>query len=246
MRARIALVPIALVAAAGLLAGCATKSDTASPTPSASSVKPTDNGISALSADEILTKTKAALKKAGAYHIKGESVQDGGKVTVDLSANGNNAKMSSTIDGQTFDVIKVGQDLYVKLPETFANLVLESVPAAQKAIASALLKSKYIKTTVTDSQFKDYATSLDMDDIFKPESGTFTKGETGTTNGVPTIALVDGKGNKLIIATTGEPVPVQMVTSGGQALQVTEVGTASEIKAPSADQVFDIKSILGK
>lgn len=246
MRARLVLVPIALAAA--LLTGCVSKSDTTAPSPSASSVAPADNGVAALSADEILSKSVTALTTAGSFRVKGSTTVEGDKATIDMQLSGKNAKATLTMTGMTIDIIKIDTDLYVKLPDSMltSNPALANLPAGQKSAVELLLKGKYIKTSVTDADFKDFAASLDPNGVLKPESGSYTKGSAGTTNGVPSIALVDGKGNKLYIATTGQPYPLQLEANTGETAQFTEIGTATEIKAPTANQVFDLKSVMGK
>jgi len=245
MRARLVLVPLALAAA--LLAGCTTKSNPqTSPTTGAP-----DNGVSALPADQILAKAVTALTGAKSVHIKGEGVTDGDTVKLDLVLGGKDAKGMITSAGHTIEVIRVGSEGYLKVPsELLAAFIPPGTPGAPSPDQiAALLKDKYIKIPASNAMFAAVGSALDPSKLLEA-TGTLSKGDAKTVNGVPTIAIVDNdakEGGKLYVATTGEPYPIRMEDSGGgNGLDFTEYGATVEIKAPSADQVVDVSQFLPK
>src|SRR5262245_16349204 len=235
MRARLVLIPI--LAAAALLAGC---NKTNTPTPPT----PTDNGIAALSADEILARATAALAAAPAYTLKGEATEEGKKVSIDFQASGSNKKANVSLEGTTIEAIIIGPDLYVKFPE---DALSSLIPPGQEAVL-ALMKGKYIKVSASDTRFKDAATLLDTSEFLKPE-GTVTKGDRSVIDGIPVITLIDTKDGKpngsMAIATVGEPRPIQLADDTGTGVAKFTYPASLTISAPPSDQVFDLKSLLG-
>ena len=231
MRARLVLVPIALAAA--LVAGCNTKSDEATTPPAAS-----DNGVASLTADEILARATTALNSAQSFKAKGEITSDGNKVGIDMQFSGKDFKGNMSGEGMQFEIIKVGNDVYLKAPDEVWQTLLP--PAAL-----ALIKGKYLKVDASNPQFGSLASSFDTSEILKPE-GTVTKGEAKVVNGVPTIALVDGEAGTLYIATQGEPYPIRLEGKAGEgAVDFSEFNASATVAAPPAGEVFDLKSITG-
>jgi hypothetical protein len=239
MRARLVLVP--LVLAAALLTGCTTTKATPGPAPT--TAKP-DNGVAALSADEILSKAKTALSAASSFRIKGDMTEsDGTKTTVDLTvAKNGDGKGTFATSGLSFEIIKVGTDVYVKASEDFWKTF---IPEKQQAAALLLLKGRYVKADATQAQFSSFGTVFDVNEMLKPE-GTFTKGDVSTVNGTEVIALIDSKNNdKLYIATHGDPYPVRMESGPSSGADFSDINGTADIKAPSADQILDLKSLMG-
>jgi hypothetical protein len=237
MRARLVLVPIALAAA--LVAGCNTKSDPGTTTPPAAS----DNGVANLSADEILARATTALNNAKSFKAKGEMDSDGTKVTIDMQFSGKDFKGNLSGEGMQFEIIRIGNDIYLKAPDDVWKTFL---PPGQDA-ALALLRGKYVKVDASMPQFAALAGSMDTSEILKPE-GAVTKGEAKVVNGIPTIALKDGADNgTLYIATQGEPYPIRIEgpAAEGGAIDFTDFNASVTIAAPAAGEVFDLKSIVG-
>jgi hypothetical protein len=238
MRARLVLVPMALASTllAGLVAGCATST----PSTSATTAKP-DNGVSALAAADILSKAKAALSAASSFHAKGDMTEEGQTTSIDVIVSGTKGKGTLTTSGVTFELIKIDNDVYLKAPDDYWKTV---IPSGQEA-ALLLFKGKYVKVDATNPQFAGLTTVFDPNEMLKPE-GTVSKGEVGTTGGTPTVTLIDDKdGSKLFIATTGEPLPIRIENKTQGAVDFTDFNAATDIQAPSADQVFDLKALMG-
>lgn len=235
MRVRLALVP--LVAAAALLGGCATKTDIAT----LATATPTGNGVDALAADEILTRTKAALSAAKSFRTKGEVTKDGETARIDFTFSGKDLAGTVEKGGIKIEAIKLGDDLFLKAPDAFWT---SFIPQG-KASALALIKGKYVKVDATNAAFASLVNSYTPEEIIKPE-GTTTKRGIKTFNAVPAIGLIDSKAMSIYVATQGEPVPLAVETAAGKStLTFTEYNQPVEIKAPSAAEVFDLKGLLG-
>jgi hypothetical protein len=235
MRVRLALVP--LVAAAAFLAGCGPKADnTTAPT------TPASNGVEALPADEILTKATAALTAAKSYHVKGDITQEGQTSKLDFKVAGKNLSGTVETKGLNIEIIKVGNDLYLKAPDAFWTSLLP--PGKESSLA--LLRGKYVKADATSGAFATLGNAFTADEILKPE-GTVSKGETKTFDGVPAIGLIDSKDKSVLyVATRGEPLPLAIESPDNKGVTTfTEYNQPVDIKAPPAAEVFDLKGLLG-
>jgi hypothetical protein len=239
MRVRLALIP--LVAAAALLAGCATATP---PATTPTSTGPADNGVSALAPADILTKAQAALAAAKSFHMVGTTTDNGQKVAVDLKYSGKDAAGTVDVGAVKIEIISVGTDVYLKAPDDFWS---SQIPAAQASTLLALIKGKYVKVDSKNASVASLVDPLRPENLLKPD-GTVTKGDTKTIDGAPAIALVDSSDNsKLYIATTGDPVPlsIESGTSDGASVQFKEYNLPVMITAPATGDVFDLKALMG-
>ena len=212
----------------------------AAPAAATTSAAPEDNGVSALSAEQILTKAKTALGAANAVHIKGTGVDDDGTVKIDMRYGPDGAVGSFIVSGQRLDLRRVGEVVYIKgdasFWTTFAN-----------ASVAKLLGGKYVKTSLTDDDLGDLAAATDLsasvDDFLEPD-GTISKGGPTTIAGQPAIGLVskDKTDGTLYVATTGRPYPLS-VEGGGNSVTFTGYGEALTVTAPPAAEVVD-QSVL--
>ena len=170
MRARLVLVPVALAAA--LLAGCTTSTPQTTPT-----TAPADNGVSALPAAEILNRATTALINAKSFHVKGEVISGGETVKADVQLSGDNGKGTLVSAGQTIEIIRDGEDGYLKVPADFLALLIPpgtpNAPSADQL--AALLKDKYIKIPVRNAIFAALASAIDPNELLKA-TGTLSVG----------------------------------------------------------------------
>jgi hypothetical protein len=230
-------VPIAL---AGLvLAGCAAKgvAPTASPVPA-------DNGVKALSADEILNKATAALNEAGSFRVKGDMTEEGQTFSVDLKIKGKDAAGTVALPDGSIKILRIGNDAYFQADAAF----WKKFGGAQGDAIAVLFKDKWVKTTTDSKEFAEFADMADPEKMLKP-TGTASKGDEKTINGQATIGIKDSAtGTGVIyIATTGKPYPVRLEGPGGQgAIDFSDFGaTFEEIKAPAASEVVDLSAFIG-
>lgn len=75
-------------------------------------------------------------------------------------------------------------------------------------------------------------------------AGTVTKGELATANGQKAIIMVSDKG-QLRIATTGDPLPIQLQATGSDSAAVTfsQWGSTSAGTAPAAGDTIDFSKL---
>ncbi|HZB51832.1 MAG TPA: hypothetical protein VE547_22285 [Mycobacteriales bacterium] len=242
---------VAVPAAVLLLAGCGDDTTAGSGNPaasgsaSASATTGGGNGVAALGAEEILKKAEAALRDAGSVRIKGDGGSGTERFAIDLRYADDNSTGTLGINGQTIELRKLGQTVYLKGSREFwASSGGEGV--------AQLLTGKWLKTPLSDKRFGGLSELTDLDEaadgLLDPD-GTITKGEQKTVNGVPCIGLVSsGKdGGTLWVATTGEPYPVRIEPDPKSdeegAIDFTGYGETVTVEAPPADQVVDVSKL---
>ena len=244
MPTKIALVALAVAATA--LAGCQNdKADTPAPAagPTASSA-PAGAGVAALSADEILQRSQAALTQAKSYRAKGTMDQDGERTGIDLKVNGTDFTASMSFGKAEVELLAADGKKYLRPNEQFWTM---STDAKQgKALARAI-GDKWVAGADGDQSFASLFSIGDAKQFLKP-SGAISKGEEKEIDGVPAIGLKDAGApdTMLYVATSGEPYPLRITGKGDAALVFSDFGKPVEIEAPAADQVVDLNKVAGK
>jgi hypothetical protein len=242
--------PAVAVALILLAAGCGavdsvTGKSTPSPTPSA-------NGIADKPPAEIVQQAKRAFQDAKYVHVKGNGDDEGVLYAVDMHLKAGSGttggKGKLTVNHNTAELLRVGKDAYIKGDADFWTATTGSASAAE------LLKGKYLKGSTSDSRLKGILFFTDADffakTLFKTEGG-LTKSERRTIGGVDTIGVkTSGKeAATLFVATTGEPRPLQLVSTGvaagGGNLDFLDYDKPFDLKAPPADLVIDASKLGG-
>jgi len=239
---------IAFVAVGGLLAGCSSGDDatastpatpaSSAPAPAAAATTPAGataagGGIAALSADQILAKAESALKEAKSFHVKGDSVQNGQKMSIDFEVSGDDLIGSLTQGKAVIEMLSVSGSHYIRPNEAFWQIATGDATRA-KTLATAVGK-KWVSTKA-DKNFDSFFGEFTPEKFLEAD-GTITKGDAKTVNGVPTIALQDSSNGVIYIATTGKPYPIS-VDSDGTITFSEFAKTFSDIKKPASSDVF--------
>ena len=236
---------IAFVAVGGLLAGCSSSDDATANTPATPATQTSTaagtaaagdaagGGIAALSADQILAKAEAALKEAKSFRVKGDSVQDSQKMSIDFEVSGDDLVGSLTQGKAVIEMLSVSGNHYIRPNEAFWQIATGNATQA-KAVAKAVGK-KWVSTKA-DKNFDSFFGEFTPEKFLEAD-GTITKGDAKTVNGVPTIALKDTSNSVIYIATTGKPYPISVDSDG--TITFSEFGkTFSDIKKPASSEVF--------
>jgi hypothetical protein len=246
---------VMMAALAVVAAGCQNGDATAAPAsssvplsvPSSVPSTPSDNGVAALTADEILQRAKAALKQAKSFRTKGSMVDAGQKTSVDLKVSGKDVAGSLSIGKAKVDLLAVGGQQYMRPNEQF--WVMAGTGTAKQAQAvTELMGDRWVKVPAGDKDLADLFAVANIDDVLKPD-GKLSKGKVKEVSGVPTIGLIDSgaAGGMLYIATTGQPYPIQLDGSDGAVMTFSNFGdTFADIKKPTASQTVDLSALQGK
>jgi hypothetical protein len=245
---------IAVAAIAAVLAGGCANNDgnsagVAEPTTApvsavaATSAAPADNGVAALSADEILKRAKAAVIRTKSYHLKGSTTDDGQKISMDFKFAGKDLTGTLGMGKADVKLLAVGGQHYMRPNEQFwaANAGKEAKTITQ------VVGDRWVKVPENDKSLDDMFGFGGINELLTP-TGKITKGTRKTVAGVPAIGLIDKgeDGGTLWIATTGEPYPLRLESTGGDAVTISEFGkTFPELKKPATADVLDLAKLQG-
>jgi hypothetical protein len=190
---------LALVVAAVLLAGCGSSSQNSSQSNSEASKSPT----------QVLADAKAAATDASSVHVAGSIVSGGTPIKLDLTmARGKGAKGTMSTNGLSFNLVRIGDTLYIQGSDAFYSKF------AGAAVAQ-LLHGKWLKASATQGQLKSLAPLTNIGALFAGVSshhGKLASGGSTTYNGQKVAEIRDTSDNsKLYVAATGKPYPVAIV-----------------------------------
>jgi hypothetical protein len=194
-----------LVLMAGLLAGCG---GSGGGTTSSSS-----NGEASKSGTQVLSDATRAATGASSFHASGHVSSSGTSVTLDLTiAKGKGAKGSMSTGGASFDLVEVGNTVYIKGSDAFYKKF-------GGAAAAQLLHGKWVKGSASTGQLAPLADLTDPQALFQEVAKNHGKlvndGET-TYAGQKVVEIKKASsGDILYVAATGTPYPVALVGGKG-------------------------------
>jgi hypothetical protein len=192
---------LVLALTVALLAGCGGHGKAAKP-----------NGEASKPANRVLADANAAATTASSAHVSGSIRSGGTPITLDLStARGKGAKGSMSTNGLKFDLVRIGDTLYIRGSDEFYKHF------AGAGVAQ-LLHGKWLKASATNGRLRSLAPLTSLGDLFAGISSHHGKlvndGKT-TYKGDEVVAIRDMSDNsKLYVAATGKPYPVAI--AGGK------------------------------
>ncbi|MEI6623742.1 MAG: hypothetical protein WCP28_17760, partial [Actinomycetes bacterium] len=243
----VALIVVVVLVVVLVMRGKST-TDPSSQQSSSPSPTVTDNGVSALTAQEILTRSEAAALAQSSVHIVAEGTNTTGPITMDvILTKSAGASGSMTSDGATFSFVERDSTIWMKGDAAFWT------KAGAKPAAIAAIGTKWVKMPSTNpagSSAAALGNYTDMVHSFYKTKGAVTKGETADLNGQKTIVIIDPEDNgKLWVAATGEPLPLQTQRLATTANPTTangtfsQWGTATVATAPADTETVDVATL---
>jgi hypothetical protein len=224
---------LAFVLTAVLLTGCGSSKKTAPPNDEVS--KP---------ATQVLANANSAAASASSAHVSGNVNSGGTPITLDLTtARGKGAKGSMSTNRLSFDLVRVGDTLYIKGSDAFLKHF------AGAAVAQ-LLHGKWLKAPATTGRLKSLAPLTSLGTLFAGISahhGKLANDGKSTYNGQPVVVIRDTSDNsKLYVAATGKPYPVALVGGKkGQSGTITFGDWNQPVSLTAPSGALDISSYLG-
>lgn len=207
-----------------------------------------DNGVAALTAKQIVSKSQTAAKAASSVHVKGTVVSQGESVTIDMRLKkGVGAKGTVAVGNSPVEILRIGDAAYLKASKEFWTQVAN-------ATVGAKLADKYVKGSTKDATFSSFLSFTDLssmfDSIFDTSSTGLQKVDGRTIAGRTTIGIKDPdptSGGTLFVATKGQPYPMLIESVSGS----TDKGSVAfdawdedvTLENPPADQVLDISNL---
>ncbi|MFG3350019.1 hypothetical protein ACGF1Z_33760 [Streptomyces sp. NPDC048018] len=257
-RIRRAVLPLALCA--GLmtsLTACASDPDEGT------------NGVGKLDAMAIEKKAQSAADAAKAVRLSGTLVSKGGTYKLNMRLKQDGASGSVTIKNSTFELLRVGDELFLKADAAFwehedpTSGEPSDAPSSGSGSGSGSssesggdsdsgseaadkLDDKYVKVPQDDPSYKQLRGFTDMDlllDGLIGLHGDVAKGDYDRIGGVRTINVrggEDGEGGSLDVSLEGTPFPVRFARGGGAGVVVlSEWDRDFPLAEPAKGQTVD-------
>jgi hypothetical protein len=190
---------LALVLTAAFLAGCGSSSSKAAK-PNSEASKP---------AARVLADAKAAATSASSAHVSGRITSNGTPIKLDLTtARGKGAKGSMSTNGLSFDLVRIGDTVYIRGSDAFYKHF------AGAGVAQ-LLHGKWLKAPATHGRLQSLAPLTSLGALFAGISahhGKLSNDGKTTYKGTDVVAIRDtSDDSKLYVAASGKPYPVAIV-----------------------------------
>lgn len=217
------------------------------------------NGVGRLSAAEIQSRTRTAARSVDTVRLHGNVVTSGRTYTLDMSLRPEGGIGSVTADGQTFRLLKVDDELFLKADAEFwgqpaggageddAKGEDDGVP---DAAAAGTLAEKYVKVPEGDPSYEKFIGFADKGillDSLLTLHGTLATDGYHEQDGVRSIRVTGdkGSGGTLDVSLEGKPYPLRLVRAGqAGTLTFSAWGDDFALKKPSEDETLDYEGQL--
>ncbi|MFF5146049.1 hypothetical protein ACFY6U_41100 [Streptomyces sp. NPDC013157] len=198
------------------------------------------NGVGKLAPDVIQSKTRAAASSVATVRMAGTVVTSGRTYELDMRLNEDGGTGSVTSKGSTFQLLRVGDTLYLQADDKFWNHADGS-----DTTAATKLDGKYVKVPRTDPAYKKFSGFTDKDVLL---SGLLTlHGSLSTAghheqSGTRTIRITGdgGSGGTLDVSLDGKPYPLRLERGGGAGtLTFSDWGKDLSVVEPEKGETVD-------
>jgi len=243
VRARRRSAALALVLCAGLAAGltaCAGEDPDKG-----------TNGVGRLTGPEIEQKAQAAADSADAVRLAGTLVSKGGTYKIDMKLKNKGGAGSVTSKNSTFELLRIGDELYLKADAGFWNHD-DGKKAGAGGTAADKLDDKYVKVPEDDPTYKQLRGFTDKKvllDGLLTLHGEVGKGDRDEVGGMRTIRILggQGEGGALDVSLEGTPYPLSFARGGGGGvITLADWGKDFTLAAPAEDETVDYGQQLPK
>ncbi|MFI9719099.1 hypothetical protein ACIHFE_05490 [Streptomyces sp. NPDC052396] len=207
------------------------------------------NGVGKLAPATIQDKARAAARQADAVHLSGSvlSGSAGGqgrsyRIDMRLKKDGGTGRVTS--DAGSFELLRAGDELFLKADGTFWN---RGDGATGGAGAAGKLNGKYVKVPTGDPAYQQLRGFTDKNvllDGLLGLHGKLSRGAHTTVGGVRAIRVngtdAKGTGGTLDVSLAGEPYPLRVRRAGGAGqVELGEWGKDFALSLPEKGQRVD-------
>ncbi|MFE0316076.1 hypothetical protein [Streptomyces albogriseolus] len=200
------------------------------------------NGVGRLPADQIQTKARKAAASVGTVRLHGSVQTSGRTYTLDMRLKEQGGIGSVSTEGETFRLLRVGQELYLKADAAFWG---KGGDGDGDSKAADKLASKYVKVPKDDPSYTKFIGFTDKNVLL---GGLLTlHGKLSTDGhheqgGVRTVRVTgdDGAGGTLDVSLEGKPYPLRLVRAGeAGTLTFSSWGVDFPLEKPAKDDTLD-------
>jgi hypothetical protein len=204
------------------------------------------NGVAKLPPGTIEQQARAAADTAPTVRLSGTVVSDGQTFRLDMRLRSDGGVGEVTTKGSTFQLLRTGDDLYLKAGADFYG---DAGDDKDSKAAAAKLNGKYVKVPTTDPAYRQFSGFTDkktlLADLFVFD-GTLQRGAHGTVDTTKTIALNGSRGGSLDISLNGKPYPLRYQRAGNAGtLTLTDWAQDFTLTPPGKDAVVDYGKSVG-
>ncbi|MFB7505929.1 hypothetical protein [Streptomyces broussonetiae] len=200
------------------------------------------NGVGKLSADAIQERTRAAADTASALRLAGTVVTSGRTYQLDMRLKADGGTGSVTSQGATFQLLRIGQQLYLKADSDFWSHAGDGGGGDGTA---GKLNGKYVKVPQQDPAYKKFSGFTDksvlLDGLLTLHGSLATDGH-HDQSGTPTIRITGdkGSGGTLDVSLQGTPYPLLLSRAGDAGtLRFSDWGKDFTVTEPAKDDTVD-------
>lgn len=173
------------------------------------------NGVGKLTPEKIQAKTRAAAVSAEAVRLSGTVVAGGSTYKLDMRLKDDGGTGSVTAEGAAFELLRIGEQLYLKADTAF----WDPEGGEGDAAAAGKLDGKYVKVPEGDPSYKRFSGFTDKDvllDSLLTLHGTLKNDGRHEQSGVRTVRITgdQGSGGTLDVSLEGKPYPLRLVRGG--------------------------------
>ncbi|MEU8625835.1 hypothetical protein [Streptomyces sp. NPDC048669] len=212
------------------------------------------NGIGRLDAPEIEKKARTAADSSDMVRLAGTLVSKGGTYKLDMRLKDKGGAGSVTSGKSTFELLRIGDVLYLKARAGFWNHDTKGAGKASDADGAAAdkLDDKYVKVPEDDPTYKQLRGFTDKKVLLGgllTLHGEVGKGDRDKVAGVRTIRITGGKGEggALDVSLEGKPYPLRFARGGGGGtVTLADWGKDFALKAPAEGDTVDYGQQLPK
>ncbi|MFE9609016.1 hypothetical protein [Streptomyces sp. NPDC006012] len=203
------------------------------------------NGVGRLSAGQIQSRTRSAADSAGALRLSGTVVASGKTYQLDMRLNADGGTGSVTSKGAAFQLLRIGDQLYLKADVDFWRHVDGAGAKGGDAASADKLDGKYVKVPHGDPAYKKFSGFTDKDvllDGLLTLHGDLTTDGHHEQSGVRTIRITGdkGAGGTLDVSLEGKPYPLNLARAGGAGtLSFSDWDKGFTLKEPSKADTVD-------
>lgn len=209
------------------------------------------NGVGKLPAPKIQSRSTKVAAAASAVRLSGTVVSKGHTYTLDMRLKDEGGTGSVTSKGQTFQLLRVGEQLFLKADSRFwahksdQGGQGDGKPGAGDDAAAAKLDGKYVKVPQGDPAYEQLSGFTDKGVLLGgllTLHGELAKGDRGKTGAVRTIKITgdEGAGGTLSVSLDGKPYPLRL-ERGGHAgtLKLTDWNRDFPLQEPAKTEMVD-------
>ncbi|MFF5340911.1 hypothetical protein ACFY4H_09375 [Streptomyces althioticus] len=200
------------------------------------------NGVGRLPADQIQTKAQKAAVSVGTVRLHGSVRTSGRTYTLDMRLKPQGGIGSVSTGGETFRLLRVGQELYLKADAAFWG---KGDDGDGDSKAADKLASKYVKVPKGDPSYTKFIGFTDKNVLLGgllTLHGTLSTDGHHEQDGIRTVRVTgdDGAGGTLDVSLEGKPYPLRLVRAGeAGTLTFSSWGADFTLEKPAKGDTLD-------